>query len=543
VIATDLVVVVTDADGNTKTLDSDAPDPADRPRGIQFGTQIQSGFYTGGWSLRRAIDRDNIDLSLGDDVKIIGTNGDTAYEGFVQALPRSMDETTHTLGVTTAGWMAHASDRPFTEIFVDRDVSAWTDISATRQATNTAAGRKVFSPATVKDRSGSAGVGMQVDGPWPAAGGWVEAMYDASAATVASIYYEYTSSALGIPPAASWTGQLGVMDDDVLGGGLFSSNLLSGAATGSGTFTPATAKRYGYLLFYNNAVNAATASYSMNWKSIAVYGNHGLPLVGDAAPFGVAASDVIKYVAGRYCPLLDTSGVQDTTYPIRHLVFKDDTSPYDAFLKVNSYHLWKLAVWEDRTLYYDQIDLSDWDWEIRHDEVGNQIGLQGDDLAGLRNGIVVQYTDVTKGTVERLIPANESTLRDDSLDNPYTAHGRTVYGSPFVVPFPTTTRDALELGRLQLLEDNQAKAPGSFTVAHQIKDRAGNYQPVWKVRAGDRIRLTSSANLSDRPRLIQETSYSHDGRSMTIAVDSTLRYLEGFVDRVQTSLQANGLSG
>ena len=133
-------------------------------------------------------------------------------------------------------------------------------------------------------------------------------------------------------------------------------------------------------------------------------------------------------------------------------------------------------------------------------------------------------------------------LRDDSVDNPYTQHGRTVYGQPFVVPFPTTTANALELGRLQLLEDNQAKAPGSFTVAHQIKDRAGNYQPVWKVRAGDRIRLTSSANLSDRPRLIQETGYSHDGRTVTIAVDSTLRYLEGYVDRVQTSLTAAGLT-
>ena len=540
-IAADLTVVVTDADGNTKTLDSDAPDPADRPRGIQFGTQIQSGFYAGSFNLRRTIDRDNIDLHLGDDIRIIGANGDTAYEAFVQALPRSMDESTHTLSVTTAGWMAHASDRPFTETFVDRDLSAWTDISATRHATNTAAGRKVFSPAVIKDRGGAAALGMQVDGPWPAPGGWVEAMYDASAATVASIYYEYTSSNIGSPPAASWTGLLGVMDDDVLGGGLFSANFLTGAATGAGTFTPATAKRFGYALFFNNAVNAATASYSMNWASLAVYGDHGLPLVGEAAPFGVAASDVIKYVAGRYCPLLSTAGVQDTTYPIRHLVFKDDTTPYDAWLKVNSYHLWKLGVWEDRTLYYEPIDLTDWDWEIRHDEVGNQIGLQGDDLAGLRNGIVVQYTDVTKGTVERLIPANEYVLRDDSVDNPYTQHGRTVYGAPFVVPFPTTTANALELGRLQLAQDNQASAPGSFTVAHQIKDRSGNYQPAWKVRAGDRIRLTSSANLSDRPRLIQETSYSHDGRTVTIAVDSTLRYLEGYVDRVQTSLTAAGL--
>jgi hypothetical protein len=543
VIATDLVVVVTDADGNTKTLDSDAPDPADRPRGIQFGTQIQSGFYTGGWSLRRAIDRDNVDLSLGDDVKIIGTNGDTAYEGFVQALPRSMDENGHTLNVTTAGWMAHASDRPFTEIFVDRDMSAWQPPSRQLIVSNTTANRQMHGFELAQDDGGQRCIVTSVEDAWAAPQKpIVDVMYDAGQdSLVSSVYYSFVANAALIAAPVTHTWYFVAGTDDHQGGAVVGANLR--AASGNGTFTPTAPKRYVWLEQADSATpgGLAGARYQVYWDSLAVYGNTGIPQIG-IAPYGVAASDVIKYLANLYCPLLSTAAVQTTTYPIAHLVFKDDTTVYDAMLKVNSYHLWKLAVWEDRTLYYDQIDLSDWDWEIRHDEVGNQIGLQGDDLAGLRNGIVVQFTNAATGAVERLMPADHPELRDDSLDNPYTAHGRTVYGSPFVVPFPTTTANALELGRLQLLEDNQAKAPGSFTVAHQIKDRAGNYQPVWKVRAGDRIRLTSSANLSDRPRLIQETSYSHDGRSMTIAVDSTLRYLEGFVDRVQTSLQANGLA-
>ena len=533
----DLSVVVTDAAGNTKTLDSDAPDPADRPRGIQCGTQIQSGFYTSSFNLRRAIDRDNIDLHLGDDIKIVGAGGDTAYEGFVQSLPRSMDETSHTLSVTTAGWMAHASDEPFSGIIIDRDLGAWGPMSRARRAALLAAPVIPGDPTSAPDSStGASAVILSINSP--TARNITEALYDAGPASkIATLVYSGNRTNVG---AAPYDLRIYNGDSDTTYANS-SANLATGAGAVAGTYTPATTGRFVHLLLDNGA-GVDVLAHEVAFTQLVAIGDHGLTAISvSGGADGFAASDVIKYLAGLYCPLLNTAGVQDTTYPIAQLAFRDDTTPYDAWLRVNAYHLWKLAVWEDRTLFYEPIDLTDWDWEIRHDEVGNQIGLQGDDLAGLRNGIVVQYTNAATGTVERLYPADHAELRDDSIDNPYTQHGRTVYGSPYIVPFPTIAADALELGRLQLLEDNQAKAPGSFTVAQQIKDRAGNYQPVWKVRAGDRIRLTSSANLSDRPRLIQETSYSHDGRSMTIAVDSTLRYLEAFIDRNTTALQAAGL--
>jgi hypothetical protein len=82
--------------------------------------------------------------------------------------------------------------------------------------------------------------------------------------------------------------------------------------------------------------------------NLALYGDHGLPLIG-TDPKGVAASDVIRHVIGKYCPLLNTDGVQATTYPIPHLVFRDGVDPYDALLDVNKYHLWQLGVYENRT--------------------------------------------------------------------------------------------------------------------------------------------------------------------------------------------------
>lgn len=544
---TELIVVVTDAQGNTKTLDSNAPDPGDRPTGIQFGTQIQSGFYTASFALKRAIDRDNIDLNLGDDVGIFLANGDTVYEGYITALPRSMDESGHTLSVSCAGWIGHSQDEPFTMIFVDRDLGAWTGASKARQAVLLGA---TFgtpeAPSTAMDASGSvAALVLRLPDTWtvgrrPAAEAW----YDAGPGNlIAYVYFDLAN--VGDASGADANYDLVVATTNVDDRSVVAANTgdIWPLPYGGTPYLATAAVRYGVITFvYNIAGGAANAVYSVHARRPAIYGTHGLPLIGSTDPKGVAASDVIKYLAGVYAPKLNTSGVQQTSYPISHLVFKEPTTAYDAFLKVNSYHLWKLGVWENRTLHYEPIDLTDWDWEIRHDEIGNQVGLQGDELTNLRNGIIVQFQNAATGTTDQLHPNNYPELRDSSITNPYTAHGRNAYGQPFVIPFPTTQADALTLGAIQLAEDNQPKAPGSFQAHGWIKDRAGVYQPVSKVRAGDRIRLTSSTNLSDRPRLIQETQYSHDGTSVTISVDSTLRYLEGYVDRVSTALQAAGLT-
>jgi hypothetical protein len=542
----ELSVIVTDKDGNTKLLDSNAPNAGDRPKGIQFATKLGSGFDTGGFTLSRLIDRDNIDANLLDGIQIVSASGDTAYEGFIGSMPRSMDDSGHSLTVNTAGWMASAADQTFRQIFVDRDLSQWGPVSLVQRVANAALGYANFDPTGIPDQA-TPSVRTVFTGAW-AAGGLPTcgAMYDAGPDNaIGSIYYEWTRGAnvsTGGDPNFTWA--VNATTSDNVASGQDSTADLQAAGPGTGTLTTTATRRFATVkLEYGVAGGTAGMEYTIDWRNLTVRGNHGLPSLGAAQPYGVGASDVIEWLVGTYCPWLNTGGVKQTTYPIGHLVFRDETSVYDAMLKVNSYHLWNLAVWENRTLSYAQIDLSDWDWEIRHDEVGNQIGLQGDEYTNLRNRLKVQYQDVATGRTELLHYDDHAELRDDSVDNPFNAHGRIRSGDPFVVPYPTTLASALELGRLRLLEDNQVKAPGSFTVQGRIKDRSGVYQPVWKVRAGDRIRLTSSVSLSDRPRLVAETSYSHDSQSITIGVDSTLRFIEAYLDRTATALQAANLGG
>ena len=294
-----------------------------------------------------------------------------------------------------------------------------------------------------------------------------------------------------------------------------------------------------FLWFWDSSTLAvAPAPHGFLFRTIAVYGDHRLTPRG-SDPGGFYASDVIRDITSRFCSQLSTAGVLDTSYPIPHLVFKERTDPYDAFLAVNAYHLWNLAVWENKTLHYTPTDLTDYDWEIRLSDPGVRVDLQGDSTEQLANGIVVQFDNVATGARETLTPDAYPDLKDSSVDNPANVHGLTLW-TDYQLSVPATKDAALQIGRAALAEYNQPKAAGSITASHHIRDRAGHWQPVWKVRAGDRVSITDHAN--DRPRRIHETSYQHDERQVTIAVDSTMQRLDAVIDRISTALAAANLA-
>lgn len=546
-VDSELIVVITDADGNTKTLDSHATVPGDRPRGIQFGTQQGSGFLTASFTLACPIDEERTDINILDDVQFVGTDGDVAYEGFVAAMPRSLDAGGEaTLTVSCAGWIATAGGEPISMIFGDRDLSQWRGAAVGRIVDLLSANfMQPAAPTVVPDgTTGRAALSLQHADEWAAPIQPIaEAWYDAGPGnTISAIYWDAINAGQSDP--ANWDLYVRTTATDDFAIVNASSGDQWGSVPISGFLVDPNPVRYAVITFAHPATPGGGSGYvyAMQMRDVAVYGDVDLIRQTGDQPYGVTASDVIRWTAARACPLLNTAGVRDTDHAIRQLAFRERTKPYDIFLKVNSYHLWQLGVWEGRTLHFAPVDLTDWDWEIRHDVSGTAIGLQGDEYTELRSAIVVEYTDVATGRSEVLLPADHPELRDTNPDNPYNRHGWYWPGEPYVVPFPTTQADALELGRIQLLEDNQLKAPGSFTERYAVLDRAGIPQPPWKVRAGHRVRLTSTANLSDRPRLVLETAYDHSTRTVTIGVDSTLRLLNAAVDRVQTALQAAGLA-
>jgi len=536
----DLSVVVTDAAGVGTRWGSEDADAATVPQGISFSTQRMQGFADATLTLRRRIDMDYVDLHLLDDIAFIGGDGSVAYEGRVAAMPRSFD-TGHSVTLQLVGWMAHARDRKFTEIYVDRDLSRWTGASQARRLALANGTRNYWEPEVLPGSvTGTIALRTKIVGPFSAASA-SEAIYDARPNKIGGIYYQYAGNTNVNGADANWLFQVFFSPDDVFstGGGTGDLQASSGSA-GSGFIANPTPATWPIALIQQtySAASASTTEFSLDWTNVTVYGAHGLGLYG-GAPQGLRLSDILTNIATRFCPKLNPAGIAENVYVVPHMVFVERTDPYDAFLALNAYSLWNLAVWENKTLWYTPPDLTDYDWEVRISDPGVTMQLQGDSTENLANGIVVQFTNVATGHTDTLTPDIYADLRDDSVENPANQHGYPLWPE-YQLSIPATTDSALQIGRVALAEFNQPKAPGTITVSHFIKDRAGHSQPVWKVRAGDTISITDHPN--DRPRMISETSYDHDSKTLTISLEAPAKRLDAVVDRIATALKANNLS-
>lgn len=543
-IPLDLYAEVETADGARYRWDANQA-PGSRLRGFSFRTKLGDGFSDATGQLARRIDEDYPDLELVQTVTVVGADGSTAYEGRLAAMPRELD-TTHSIGVTLAGWMAHAKDRKFSEIYVDRDLGAWRGMTARRRAnllTNNfmplADGQQQSSP-----EDSSAVVATSFQGAWvspykPA----VEAWYDAGANTVAKVGYSWTKTSPAINPADNWDWHVAVCSDDIATASEATANLKAAGPSLLQTFTPTTARRWALLqLSYTTTpAGGEGLDWTIGWSKLAIYGNHGLTLrTGEPGePDGVYVSDVLRNIVDRYCPKLNTDGVQDFPYVIQHCVFKDRVYPYDAFLELNKYALQHLAVWENRTLHFRPYDLSDYDWEIRTDDQGTTFSPQGPSTDDLFNGIVVTYTDLLTGSTEVITPDDDTTLADASTSNPWNQQG-IEHWDEITLSSPVLAVDAAQRGRAALADKNRPKTPGTITVKGYIRDRAGVEQPVWKVRAGDRISVTNFPN--DSPRLIVETGYDDETKTITLAIDRPSPLLDAFLERIANARFAKGLN-
>lgn len=527
----DLYAEVTTADGTNYRWDANQA-PGSRPVNLSFRTKTGEGFSDASLQLPRLIDRDYPDLNLGDNVTIVDADGGIVYEGYVAAMPRELSDR-HVIGVTLTGWMSHAKDRQFVEDYVNRNVGDWGDMPIEEKA-------RLAGSVSMGDFSYSAGdtgglaclLPNQALGTQTIAQAWYQAP---PGCTVASIGYRGTATSL----PAGWNSQFRASDSRTLGTSDAYTPTLDDTLRALALTTAA--RRYVASWVYSNGSAATPASgASVAFSKLAVYGSHGLTTrAGDPAePDGLYLSDILKNIAQRWCPLLNTSGVQDNQYVVQHCAFRDPTFPYDAFLELNKYALWHLAVWDNRTLTYKPYDLTDYDWEIRTDDPGVTFSPQGPSVGSLFNGIAVTYTDPLTGVQNRITPDTNPELGDTSSANPWTAHSRDVW-DPITLSTPTLEDQAVQLGVAALADRNRPKTPGTITATGYIRDRAGNPQPVSKVRAGDTIAIT---NFNDIVRLIVETDYDDEQKTVSLSIDKPFALLDAYLDRLSNAIGASGLA-
>lgn len=545
--ASRLAVEIETADGVRFTLDSDATRAEDRPVQISFRTQRGDGFADGSMTLRRSVLRDYPDLTLLNTVRFIGADGQIAYEGRIGGIARESSSDGHSITLPLQGWMAHAKAKRFRELYVDRDLSRWVNTPSNARQLQT-----IAAAAPKNYLSGASDVQFDPASQLPAVRQQITRIADTAATrrTTAECWYyangipigaiaggygdkdKSTNAAL---PSGTWYASAGLETADTLTGSNATANL---AGTTSPWSVSASATRYyAWLQFLFYGTSTADGEWSAYYRNPYVVGTHGLTL----SSGGLTVSQMIKDSAARFAPKLDTTNVTDTTYPVQHAVAVDPVFPYDFWQQLNQLHLWELSVWEDRSLYFQApSSLDDYDWQVRTDDPGVSLTFAGDSVTELYSGVEVNFTDLYTQLPKRITPDNyPADLADTDADNPATKAGEPRW-YPYDLAFPATEADAVQYGRAQLAEVIRAKSPVQINAGFTIRDRAGNPQPTWKVRAGDRIAITDHPN--DAPRRIVDTSYTHDGRGLSISADRASSQLAAVIDRISLARTAASLS-
>src|ERR687890_778901 len=180
-------------------------------------------------------------------------------------------------------------------------------------------------------------------------------------------------------------------------------------------------------------------------------------LYGSAEPFGAHASDIIRYVSGLYCPLLDVGGVTNSPSIIDQFRFKDRTDAYEVFTKANAYDRYNLAVWDNRRLTYAPMpsETDDPTWVVRSSD-GNGLdpNWTGPSTAASANGVLVTFQNILTGQEDYVSPDTNTALADTRDSIAANRAGIRRWES-IQLPDPNTPAGATAIGAAVLAEDSR----------------------------------------------------------------------------------------
>ena len=543
-----LAVALRTADGTTFRWGADQPDAKDIPRGLQFTTSDPGGFKDATVSLPRRIDVDFPDLTLFDDWRIYGPGaGETAFEGRTEQTPRSHGDD-FAIQAQAVGWAAHLRDDPtFREIYVDREVSRWGEMSNARRVALGIAWHVRNSPQVRFDYvNGVPCVELSLDRLAATAGTVGEAMeawYDGNGLVLDSCYYDVATSH-AFSSGAGWDPGM-VFGADDTGGGPYTVAAFTGGTSFTGTLNGTGSSKAIQLRLNFSATLTQDGVWYLQLRRPAVFGGHGLTKRGAAPLQGFYASDVIADVVGRAAPRLkfttgDGGSIEPTNYPIPHLVFLEPVTAEDAILATNAFHQRSWGVEDDKTFFYRSTGNPRRRWRCRLSD-GAQMDLAGPQAENAINGVIVRFegpagVQETAGPPGSGCKTESALLVDSDSSNPATSHGLKRWAI-VDLSFVTTggaTGGAVQVGAAYLREVlSNMNVRGDVTVKGWVVSDTGVAMPAWAVRGGDTITVEDADNVERR---IIESSYDHDTRTNALSLDTTAHRVDALMERMGVAL-------
>ena len=509
------------ASGERIRWDSASPNAKNRPLSPAFETETGRGFSSGSVTLQRPVGRDYPELRLLNELTLRSASGEIVYQGRAQGIPAG-----EAYSFDCDGWISHGERRQFTDLIIDREASAWGPMPNAERARLATYNIR---PITDASPQGST-IRFEINRLIANSQGRnaVAATYRAPA-DIGKVRIKHNAGFGG-----SWIFQLEMGFNPAASPSTSYTNTNLGAA-GELVGTPNAPTRFAHVALWHNADFVGDGIWITD-VTPTVYGVTGITTQNRADGLdGFTASDGIRYLATRYCPKWKLDGVQDSGYLIPHAVWREPTTPADAIRQLNSYHLWKLGVWENRTLTFAPYDLTTSDWQVRSGVDGVRVEYQGDTTENVYNGVAVSYTGFD-GEQYRITPEDTAELRDSSEWISANEWGDEIWLN-LDVSWPCSRDDAVAIGSIALATANQARRPSTITVPAKIRDIHGIVWPSSYVRADQTILIANQTPAI--PRLITRTSWSD--HSLTITTDNAIDTMEAFTARVSGALSASGI--
>lgn len=527
-----LSLTIEHADGRVTRWGPDELEVEDVPSGLEFGSAIPGGYKGMSCELFRRMDLDYADLNEFDTITVYGPGREIAWQGRLARAPREHGDR-YVIQPGGEGWSAHlGDDKTFQMIYVDRDLGRWGSPSLSRRLDMATSGTPITGEGTVAPdpTNGSPAVLQSITRVANKA--FVESWYDAGSGNLIDAFYYDVDFSHAL--ASGWgAGVLLAETDRAVG--YEGASLVADAAS---YFDPSgTDHRFAMVRLYFDAAFTGDGDWRAAWRSLAVYGDHGLTRRG-SDPGGLYASDVVEDIVQRAAPLLDTSLVEENTFIVPHLAFPDPTTAEAAVRKVTDYTLWEWGVYDDRKFFWRQPDPDRVCWRARLSD-GARPQFDGPSGVDRPNGVLVTYQDFAgqthiAGPTGSGAEVESALLLDDDPLNPANRWGIRNW-TTLSIPEPTNADAALQLGSVWLAERvRQAERRGEIAITGLVEHPTKGLRPVWAIKAGDYIQLTDAAN--DVKRRIMEVHYDHDTRTATLTLDNTAYRADALMERMAVAI-------
>lgn len=513
-------------DGRIERLAGDEQDARQIPQGFKKASTAPGGWTSCSFALSR--DAMRRDLDPYDELVVHGDGNRVLFEGYGIEYPAS-DGDDAVVNVQATGWGSCLKDNPCPPVVgVDRSSANWSEASIGRQTSMVPFMSTYNTSISPSNEGGLFFLGSS--GETVPQFAYAELIYNGAVALSKIMYAGTQINTSGID-----TAQIAGANDALLTSGYIPNNLTLNGVIQTLTFA---AKRY--LQFWARA-NAPTtpgagAAFNRGLTTIAVYGDHGIPLTPMAGDTdGILPSDMLAWLLRKTCPMLNVrtgvGGIEASAFVIPHLVLVDVDSVEDAVLQINRFDIADWGIYENRTPFL-RAHGTGRTFVARTDDNGvsyDDAGLTGDDLF---TGVIATYTDPTGRSLSVGPPGSgcdsEVSALANSTPNSLTRHGRTRVGK---ISISTTAveRDVIQTASRWLDEKNLIETRGEVTVGGFIRDLAGNPAHVSEIRAMDQIIL------SDRewkPRRIVEENYDGDSDKSSLSLDGMPTKVDAMMERL-----------